>query len=64
MFEPILVGVDDAAKMLACGKTYLYELIDGGKIEALKQGRSTVIPVESLRAYRETLPRREPKPAS
>lgn len=61
---PILVSPDRGAAMLACGKTYLYELINAGKIEAKKQGRSTVIPVKSLLAYAETLPNMPTKQAS
>ena len=61
---PILVSPDRAAAMIGCGKTYLYELINAGEIEAKKQGRSTVIPVESLRAYAASLPNMRTKQAS
>lgn len=62
--NPILVSPDRAAAMIRCGKTYLYELINAGKIVAKKQGRSTVIPVESLREYAASLPNMRTKQAS
>jgi len=62
--EVILVSPEDACGMIRCGKTFLYELINAGKIEAKKQGRSTVIPVESLRAYAASLPSIRTKQAS
>lgn len=61
---PILVSPERAASMIGCGKTYLYELINAGEIVAKKQGRSTVIPVESLRAYAASLPNIPTKQAS
>lgn len=62
--HPILVSPDKGAAMIGCGKTFLYELINAGKIEARKQGRSTVIPVESLREYAASLPSIRTKQAS
>lgn len=61
---PILVSPEKGAAMIACGKTFLYELIATGKIEAKKQGRSTVIPVQSLLAYAASLPDIPTKQAS
>jgi excisionase family DNA binding protein len=61
---PILVSPDRGAAMIGCGKTFLYELIATGKIEAKKQGRSTVIPVDSLREYAASLPSIPTKQAS
>lgn len=62
--SPILVSPKEAAKMIACGKTFLYELINSGKIVAKKDGRSTLIPVSSLQAYAASLPDIQPKQPS
>lgn len=54
--EPLLVSPEEGAAMIACGKTKFFELISEGKLEAKKQGRSTVITVDSLRRYVASLP--------
>lgn len=62
--EPIFVGLEDAAVVLGCGRTTFYKLIANGEIRAVKQGRRTLIRVESLRDYAATLPDIEPTPPS
>jgi excisionase family DNA binding protein len=46
----------DAAKASGLGRSTLYELIAAGKIEARKMGARTLIPVDSLRRFIESLP--------
>lgn len=56
-FEPLCLGVKDAATFIGLSKSRLYELIGDGSIEARKLGARTVVPVASLRAYVESAPR-------
>ncbi len=46
--RPITVRIPDALRMTGLGRSKLYELISSGDIEAVKIGRCTLIPVESL----------------
>lgn len=56
-FEPLALGVKDAANYISLSKSRLYELISEGTIDARKLGSRTVIPVASLRAYVDSAPR-------
>jgi excisionase family DNA binding protein len=49
--EPLAVRIPQAAQMLGIGKSTLYEIIASGEIETIKIGRSTVVPIESLRSF-------------
>jgi len=48
---PLLLTVPEAARVLAIGRTTLYELISSGAIETVHIGRAIRIPVESARAF-------------
>lgn len=48
--EPLAVRIPDAIRMTGIGRSKLYELIASGDIVAVKVGRCTLIPMESLRA--------------
>ena len=48
---PLLLTVPEAARVLAIGRTTLYELISSGAIEAVHIGRAIRIPVASARAF-------------
>lgn len=56
MVEPAFYSIGDACAAFGCGRTRLYELLSGGKIEAKKLGRKTLISVASLREYFASLP--------
>ena len=58
-FEPLCLGVKDAAAYIGLSKSRLYELIADKDcpIEARKLGARTVVSVASLRAYVESAPR-------
>lgn len=56
MLDPIFVGLADAARFIGCGRSTFYKLIAAGQIEAVKQGRRTLVSVSSLRGYAATLP--------
>lgn len=53
--EAIFCGVLDAAKALGIGKTKAYELIADGSLKQVKIGRRSVVTVESVRAFAETV---------
>jgi excisionase family DNA binding protein len=48
---PLLVSIDEAARLLACSRTTLKVLIRRGEIRALKVGRLTRIPRRLLEEY-------------
>jgi excisionase family DNA binding protein len=49
--EPISVRVPEAVRMTGLSRSRLYELMKSGDIEFVKVGSSTLILVESLRAF-------------
>ena len=53
--ECIAVRIPVAAKMIGISRSKFYELLAAGEIEAIKLGRSTLIPVASLKAFIESL---------
>nr|WP_292974067.1 helix-turn-helix domain-containing protein [Novosphingobium sp.] len=48
--EPLAVRIPDAVRMTGIGRSKLYELIASGDLDAIKVGRCTLVPMESLRA--------------
>ncbi len=49
--EPLLVRPRDAWRLLSCGNTHGYELLNAGELETFLDGRSRKITVASIRAY-------------
>jgi excisionase family DNA binding protein len=49
--EPISVRVPGAVRMTGLSRSRVYELMKSGEIEFVKVGSSTLILVESLRAF-------------
>ena len=47
--DPISYSINDACKVLGLGRTYLYQMIGDGRLEARKIGKRTLIPASSLR---------------
>ena len=47
--EPLAVDIREAARLLGCGRTLIYELISSGQLCAVKIGRLTRIPMAGLR---------------
>jgi excisionase family DNA binding protein len=48
---PLLVSVEDAARLLAVGRTTVYELIAAGELEAINIGRCRRVPLTALHAF-------------
>jgi excisionase family DNA binding protein len=48
---PLLVTIPDAARLLAVGRSTLYELIAGGELQTVHIGRAVRIPVGELREF-------------
>ena len=49
--EPLLVRPREAWRMLGCGNTRGYALLNAGELESFLDGRSRKITVASIRAY-------------
>ena len=49
--EPISVKVPEAVRLSGLSRSRLYELMRSGEVEFAKVGSSTLIVVESLRAF-------------
>ena len=47
--------IPDACRMIGIGRSKLYELIDEGRVEVIKLGTVTLIPVASLKALIDSL---------
>ena len=47
--EPLLVKPADASRLLGCGRTRIYELVNAGEIDSFSDGRSRKITVELIR---------------
>lgn len=47
---PILTSVKAACQTLNVGRTYLYTLINNGRLDTVKLGRRTLIKVSSIKA--------------
>lgn len=49
--DPLVVRIPDACRLLGVGRSKLYELIAGGKIEAVKIGANRLILLASVKAF-------------
>ena len=59
--ELIAVSIPEALRISSMGRSSLYEALKRGDIEARKNGRRTLILVQSLQDYLDDLPRYEPQ---
>ena len=48
---PLLLTIPDAARVLAIGRTTMYELVADGAIEVVHIGRCTRVPTEAIRDF-------------
>ena len=51
MTTKLLATVTETEQMLGHGRTFIYGLIDNGKLEAVKSGRRRLVVVESIQRY-------------
>ena len=49
--NPLLVTVAEAARVLAVGRTTLYELIGSGQLATVHIGRAVRVPMDELRSF-------------
>jgi excisionase family DNA binding protein len=56
--KPAKIGysVAEACSAIPCGRTFLYELIADGRLDARKLGSKTIIPGDSVARLIESLP--------
>jgi len=54
VLEPLVMSVEDAMRVSTLGRTYLYQLLNEGKIASKKIGKRRVIDVASLKAFLST----------
>jgi excisionase family DNA binding protein len=60
--EPVLLPIQAAAEYLGLSVASLYRLIGLGRLQAVKAGGKTLLPVASLQAYVASLPLAKIKP--
>ena len=51
--DELLLTINEAARRLAIGRSFLYSLVLSGEIKSVKLGRSRRIPVAALKEYAE-----------
>ncbi|CAM5616198.1 Excisionase family DNA binding protein OS=Sphingobium scionense OX=1404341 GN=GGQ90_005883 PE=4 SV=1 [Sphingobium scionense] len=56
-FEPLTVRIKTATRLTGIGRSKLYELFAEGAIETVKVGASTLVVMQSLRAFIKGAPR-------
>lgn len=56
MLMPLAVNVDQAAKMIGCSRSKIYQAVANGELSIRKQGRKTIILMSELQRYLEALP--------
>lgn len=47
--ERITYSINETAKSLGIGRTLIYEMIDDGRLEAIKVGRRTLVKADSIK---------------
>jgi excisionase family DNA binding protein len=60
--EPIAVSIGEAARLISCGRSTLYQLINKNQIPLLKIGRRSVVPLADLRNFIEAKVKQAEKP--
>jgi excisionase family DNA binding protein len=48
---PLLVGIDESCELLSIQRTYLYDLINEGRLRPIKLGRRTLFRMRDLIAF-------------
>jgi hypothetical protein len=60
--EPLLCSIEAACAIISRGKSFVFDAIARGTIQAVKSDRRTLIVVASLKAYVASLPPAKLKP--
>jgi excisionase family DNA binding protein len=55
MTEKLLASIAETQEMTDHSRSYVYELIAAGKLEAVKSGRRRLVLIKSIREYVESL---------
>jgi excisionase family DNA binding protein len=51
VFEPLLVRVEDAARILSLSRSKVYEMLDRGELPSVRAGSARRIPLAALHAW-------------
>ena len=51
MVEPLLVRVEEAARILSLSRSTVYEMMDAGELPSVRRGAARRIPVAALREW-------------
>lgn len=46
--QPVLIGIEEAAKALAVGRFTIYNLIEQGELPTVRMGRAARVPAEAI----------------
>lgn len=49
--EPLLVRVEEAARILSLSRSTIYEMMDSGELASVRRGAARRIPLAALRAW-------------
>ena len=49
--EPLLVRVEEAARLLSLSRSTIYEMLDRGELPSVRRGTARRIPLAALRAW-------------
>lgn len=49
--EPLLVRVEEAARILSLSRSTIYEMLDAGELPSVRRGAARRIPVAALREW-------------
>lgn len=49
--EPLLVRVEEAARLLCLSRSTIYEMLESGEIPSVRRGAARRIPLAALRAW-------------
>jgi excisionase family DNA binding protein len=49
--EPLLVRVEEAARILSLSRSTIYEMMDAGELPSVRRGTARRIPVAALREW-------------
>lgn len=57
--EPLLYGINDAARALGIGRSTIYRMVHDGTLEARRLGARIVIPADAVKEFAASLPKFE-----